>query len=476
MSNKNSPFLKQKHFLTMRNILGNKNIVHGIIITLFFMFIYHIGTMITLPGITLPSFYHQQAKTSFLSTIDLLSAGGFDKMSIFAIGLSPYITAQIIVQLLSSDLVRPLKNLASAGEYGKRKIEIIIRLLTLPFCLIQAYAILAMILNSNSSGSRSGIKIFDCEEIKKIPIKSLLCLMFLLTSGTYIAIFFSDMITKRGIGNGMTTLILGGIVSSLYRNFNYAFNSIKLLIMRQSQNNDQITIFLSFFLYISIYFVLLLFIIFINGTIRKIPIQQTGQGLILDKKQLHFFTIKLNSVGVVPVIFASSLITIPGTIAQFFKNNEPRWFIEKWLTLNSWIGIMIFFFFIIIFTFFYSYVQINPMMIAENFQKSGKFILGVKVGNDTEKHLSTVLYRINCLGGPILAIIAIVPYIISITTKIPTGMALGGTANIIMVTTCLELLNSIKSIATTSGYNITKKNIDYSNNDNKTPKNITSLW
>lgn len=476
MSNKNSPFLKQKHFLTMRNILGNKNIVHGIIITLFFMFIYHIGTMITLPGITLPSFYHQQAKTSFLSTIDLLSAGGFDKMSIFAIGLSPYITAQIIVQLLSSDLVRPLKNLASAGEYGKRKIEIIIRLLTLPFCLIQAYAILAMILNSNSSGSRSGIKIFDCEEIKKIPIKSLLCLMFLLTSGTYIAIFFSDMITKRGIGNGMTTLILGGIVSSLYRNFNYAFNSIKLLIMRQSQNNDQITIFLSFFLYIFIYFVLLLFIIFINGTIRKIPIQQTGQGLILDKKQLHFFTIKLNSVGVVPVIFASSLITIPGTIAQFFKNNEPRWFIEKWLTLNSWIGIMIFFFFIIIFTFFYSYVQINPMMIAENFQKSGKFILGVKVGNDTEKHLSTVLYRINCLGGPILAIIAIVPYIISITTKIPTGMALGGTANIIMVTTCLELLNSIKSIATTSGYNITKKNIDYSNNDNKTPKNITSLW
>ena len=476
MSNKNSPFLKQKHFLTMRNILGNKNIVHGIIITLFFMFIYHIGTMITLPGITLPSFYHQQAKTSFLSTIDLLSAGGFDKMSIFAIGLSPYITAQIIVQLLSSDLVRPLKNLASAGEYGKRKIEIIIRLLTLPFCLIQAYAILAMILNSNSSGSRSGIKIFDCEEIKKIPIKSLLCLMFLLTSGTYIAIFFSDMITKRGIGNGMTTLILGGIVSSLYRNFNYAFNSIKLLIMRQSQNNDQITIFLSFFLYIFIYFVLLLFIIFINGTIRKIPIQQTGQGLILDKKQLHFFTIKLNSVGVVPVIFASSLITIPGTIAQFFKNNEPRWFIEKWLTLNSWIGIMIFFFFIIIFTFFYSYVQINPMMIAENFQKSGKFILGVKVGNDTEKHLSTVLYRINCLGGPILAIIAIVPYIISITTKIPTGMALGGTANIIMVTTCLELLNSIKSIATTSGYNITKKNIDYSSNDNKTPKNITSLW
>ena len=116
------------------------------------------------------------------------------------------------------------------------------------------------------------------------------------------------------------------------------------------------------------------------------------------------------------------------------------------------------------------------MMIADNFQKSGKFILGVKVGNDTEKHLSTVRYRINCLGGPILAIIAIVPYIISITTKIPTGMALGGTANIIMVTTCLELLNSIKSIATTSGYNITKKNIDYSNNDNKTPKNITSLW
>ena len=475
MVNNVNLFPKQKHFLTIRNILKNKNIIHGIIITLSFMFIYHIGTMITLPGITLPQFYHQQAKTSFLSTIDLLSAGGFDKMSIFAIGLSPYITAQIIIQLLSSDLVKPLKNLASAGEYGKRKIEIIIRLLTLPFCLVQSYAILVMILNSNSSGSRSGIKIFGCEEIKNIPIQNLIYLMFLLTSGTYIAIFFSDMITKRGIGNGMTTLILGGIVGSLYRNFNYAFNSIKFLVTRQNQNSDQITIFLSFFLYLFIYFMLLIFIIFVNGTIRKIPIQQTGQGLILNKEQLPFFTIKLNSVGVVPVIFASSLITIPGTIAQFFKNNEPRWFIEKWLTLNSWLGIVIFFFLIIIFTFFYSYVQINPMMVADNFQKSGKFILGIKTGNDTEKHLATVLYRINCLGGPILAIIAIIPYIISLTTKIPTGMALGGTANIIMVTTCLELLNSIKSIATASGYNITKKKIDYSNND-KSSKNITSLW
>ena len=324
MVNNVNPLSKQKHFLTIRNILKNKSIIHGIVITLFFMLIYHIGTMITLPGITLPPSYHQQAKTSFLSTIDLLSAGGFDKMSIFAIGLGPYITSQIIIQLLSSDLVKPLKNLASSGEYGKRKIEIIIRLLTLPFCLIQSYAILAMILNSNSSGSRSGIKIFGCEEIKNIPVQNLVSLMFLLSAGTYIAIFFSDMITKRGIGNGMTTLILGGIVGSLYRNFNYAFNSIKLLIVRQNRNSDQITIFLSFFLYLFIYLVLLIFIIFVNGTIRKIPIQQTGQGLILDKKQLPFFTIKLNSVGVIPVIFASSLITIPGTIAQFFKNNEPR--------------------------------------------------------------------------------------------------------------------------------------------------------
>lgn len=324
MQNKDNHFFGKKHFSTIKNILKNRNIIHGIIITLFFMLIYHVGTMITLPGIVLPPYYHQQAKTSFISTIDLLSAGGFDKMSIFAIGLGPYITAQIIIQLLSSDLVRPLKNLAKAGEYGKRRIEVIIRLLTLPFCLIQAYAILALILNSNSSGSRSGIKIFDCEEIRNIPIQNLICLMFLLSAGTYIAIFFSDMITKRGIGNGMTTLILGGIVGSLYRNFHYAFNSIKLLIIRQNQNNDQITLFLSFFLYVFIYIVLLVFIIFINGTVRKIPIQQTGQGLILDKKQLPFFTIKLNSVGVIPVIFASSVITIPGTIAQFFKNNEAR--------------------------------------------------------------------------------------------------------------------------------------------------------
>ncbi len=460
---------------TFKSIFTNKTVLVSLLITFFFVLFYHIGTMLTLPLVKLPESY--ESPGSFVDMLNLLSAGGLEHMSIFAIGLGPYITSQIIIQLLSSDLIKPLTKMAKAGERGKKKLEIITRLLTLPFCFVQAYATIALMLSSRTS---TGISIITfagetVTSISDVPPLEMFCLMLLLTAGTYVAIFVGDMITKRGVGNGVTTLILVGIVAQIFSSFRNMFHAIA----DKLSGTNQVTIVLSCILYTILFIALLLVVVYINGATRKIPIQQTGQGLIDDKKELPYLPIKLNAAGVIPVIFASSVITIPGTIAQFIPNGPAKWFIEDWLTLDSGVGVAIYFVLIILFSFFYSYIQINPQQIAENFQKAGKFIPGVRVGDDTEKHISKVLFRINWIGAPFLAIIASIPYIIAIATGIPSGMSLSGTGIIIMVTASLELWAAIKSATTTSGYVATRRNIEQSKfekDESDKDKKVTQLW
>ncbi|XQP55444.1 MAG: preprotein translocase subunit SecY [Mycoplasmoidaceae bacterium] len=473
----NNTSFRKKVKNTFKPIFTNKTVLVSLLITLGFIVLYHLGSMLTLPGVKLPVTYHTEG--SFVEMLNLLSAGGLEHMSIFAIGLGPYITAQIIIQLLSSDLIKPLAKMAKAGERGKKKLEIITRLLTLPFCFVQAYATLALILSRNAGGSGTGITIFGQNNINDLFVNQTggaIGLLFLLTAGTYIAIFIGDMITKRGVGNGVTTLILAGVIGQLLSSFNNVFNVIGIRLAA----TNQVTIVLSCILYALFFVAIVLLVIFINGATRKIPIQQTGQGLIQDKNELPYLPIKLNAAGVIPVIFASSVITIPGTIAQFIPdtNYAAKDFIVNWLTLDSWVGVAIYFVLIILFSFFYSYIQINPQQIAENFQKGGKFIPGIRMGEDTEKHITKVLFRINWIGAPFLAIVASIPYILSIATGIPSGMSLSGTGIIIMVTASLELWAAIKSASTTSGYVVTRRNIEqshYAAQETKEEK-VTQLW
>jgi len=220
-------------------------------------------------------------------------------------------------------------------------------------------------------------------------------LITIFTGGTYLALFLGDMITKRGVGNGMTLLILSGIVSSIVSNFQISFEVIKGKF-DLSSTPEFVGMVLSIILYIGIFVILLFACIFVNDSVRKIPIQQTGQGLINETKDLPFLPIKLNASGVIPVIFASSLLTIPTTIEQFLSSGNPgKAFINDYLQIETPVGLTLYFVLIILFSVFYSYVQINPQNLSENFQKSGKFIPGVKSGVDTERHITKVLMRIN---------------------------------------------------------------------------------
>jgi preprotein translocase subunit SecY len=212
-------FNRRKEKNIFVRIFTNKNVLLSLFLTAFLLIIFHIGSIIPLPGIKIKA--GAANASDFTSMLNLLAGGGLSRMSLFAVGVGPYITAQIITQLLSSDLIPAMTRMAKSGERGKKQLEIITRVLTLPFCIAQSYAIIALLLNSNG-GDSGNITIFGQTSLSELTFKEIITLIIIFAAGTYISIFFGDMITKRGIGNGVTLLILSGIVGSLFSNFNVA--------------------------------------------------------------------------------------------------------------------------------------------------------------------------------------------------------------------------------------------------------------
>lgn len=456
----------------LRKIFTNKKVIIAIVTTIALLILFRLGSIVPMPFITIKE--AAGGSNSLMEMINLLGGGGLSQVSMFAIGISPYITAQIIMQLLSSDLIPPLSRLSKSGERGRKKIEVYTRILTLPLAAIQAYAILMLV----TTGQTSIVEFSASMTFAQNSPMFYFFYITLMISGTYISIFLADLITKRGAGNGVTMIILAGILSSLFSSFQTVFLSFQAI----SGQNAKLISIISSIVYVVFYILLVIAVIFVNGSVRKIPIQQVGQSLTLNPDELSYLPLKVNTVGVIPVIFASSLMTIPSTIAQFLPTTDPsRYVIEQYVSLNGVSGIIIYFILILFFTFFYSYVQLNPEKISKDFKKSGRFIPGIKMGRDTEKHITKTLFRVNWIGAPFLGIIAAIPYIASLVSRvvsngtvvIPSSSALGGTGLVIIVTAAFDFWSSIQSTATTTSYTTKKKHIE--NNIEKT--NVDSqLW
>ncbi len=473
----NKASISKKSFWTqLKQMFTNKQVIVSFIATMVLLILFRIGATITIPGIHIPTGQISGSDSSFLGILNLLGGGGTSRLSFMAVGVSPYITAQIIIQLLSSDLVKPLTRLSKSGERGKRKIEIITRLLTIPFALMQAYAVLSL---AGASGGGQ-ITFFGQANIASIQGYQLFFLLIGMTAGTFLTLFIGDIISKRGVGNGITLIILVGIVSSLFTNFSSVFQFITQSGGNNKADNELLKYF-SFIMYVVFFIIILLATTFMNGAVRKIPIQQIGQGLSKEIDEMPYLPIKLNAAGVIPVIFASSIMTIPPTIAQFLtRDSSAALFINNYLAIESPVGLTIYAVLILLFGFFYAHIQVNSEKLAENFQKSGKFIPGVKMGEETQKYISRTLNRVSFIGVPFLILIAIIPYILSMTTNIPSGLALGGTGIIIMVTGSLDFWSSLKSAQTNYTYsNITKglkKSNEYQIKGNGQKEKIRRLW
>lgn len=463
----------------IKKIFKSKAVLISIFVTLFLILFYNVMSKISMPYLKPPSGENEtNSNNPFISMLNLLGGGGLTNLSIFATGISPYITTQIIIQLLSSDVIPPLARLTKNGEKGRKRLSMITKIITLPFTIVQAYSIIAVF-------ESQGVQFGGPEGSTLSAGFYQFLYMALMCAGTYIAIFFSDIITKKGVGNGVTTIILSGIVSQLVGNFTLVKSNIDASV---AGNLYQI---IAFVFYIFFYIIILWTITFISCSSRKIPIQQTGQSLIKEGDDLPYLPFKLNTGGVIPVIFASSLITLPLTIAEIVRSSgagDDNWFVlfsNNVFNFNQVGGIITYMTLIILFTFFYSHVQLNPNKISTDFMKSGRFILGVKIGTVTEKYLSRVLYRINWIGGPFLALITALPYIVSYITGgiIPSVASLGGTGIIIMVSGSIDLWDSIASASTTSSYTVKRKKIQESDiiiqsnvEENDQKNKDTLLW
>ncbi len=432
--------IKKKKVVRDNFFTHNKNLLWRILFTLLIIVFIRFMSHLTVPGIKVLKSTDIN-NNEFLNLISMLGGGTIGKFSIVALGVSPYITASIIVQLLSTDVIPVLTRWSKSGQKGRKKLDRLTRILTIPFALMQGTATIFTMVKEgiiepkwSNTPDGGGSSIFYYILVPCV-----------LLAGNMFMLWLGDQITRKGIGNGISIIIFSGIVAKLPFSIKTTYD---FWLGSQADPNLFFEGLLKFIVYMIMFVFVILFVIILNETERHIPIRQTGSGLATKEEDKTFMPLKLNSAGVIPVIFASALISAPMTISQIIQINHPSSlfvnFVNSYLSFSSWSGIIIYAILVVLFSFLYAQVQINPQKIAENFQKSGKFIPGIKPGKDTEKYLSNVINRLSSVGSIALALVAVLPYVISKITNLPSSLAIGGTGLIIMVTVSLQTIRQIK--------------------------------
>ena len=438
-------------------IFKNKDIRDRILFTIMIFFIYRIGCNIIVPGGTLND---SIGDTDLLSLMNLMGGGALQNFSVFALGVSPYITASIIVELLSKDVLPALTELTKQGQSGRKKIEMTNRILTLVLGAVQGYGIIVTMYNSGAIS-------FVDELNAWMYIKTIIIMM----AGSMLVMWMADQITQKGVGNGVSMIIFGGIIASLpsqiFTATQYFFTSE--LVTEESRIVQGA---LKLGLYLATYVLIIVFVTFIEKSIRKIPVQHSGTGGALNAKvnNTSFLPIKINSAGVIPVIFAGSLMMAPAVIVSFivedYTSNETitnvlNIFNQSALTEMPWFdgskwympwGLIIYVILTFAFSFFYSNLTINPENLADDFQKQGSYIPGIRPGNETQRYVSKVLNRVTFLGATALTLIAAFPVVLTLLNVVPSSLALGGTGMIIVVGVALETAQQIDGLLASSSH------------------------
>ena len=432
-------------------ILKNKEIMNRIMFTILILFIFRIGAQITVPGVTLGDDLQNYLDSSYaLSLMNLLGGGTLQSFSIFALGVSPYITAQIIVELLATDVLPALSELKRQGQSGRKKMELATRYLTLMLGAVQAYGIIQTMKSSDAITFVTASQ----EWLTYIYI------IVIMMAGSMIVMWLGDQISVKGIGNGISMIIFAGIVCSLPSQIGNAFTLwVGNSALAGQGDSARIAGIFKFLLYILAYVLIISFVTFIELSKRKIPVQHSGKGggQTQSMSRASFLPIKVNSAGVIPVIFASSILMAPSVIVAFVDAEHSS---DKWLGIfqtstmyempGGWQmpwGLIIYLILTIAFTFFYANVQINPQQLAENFQKNGSYIPGIHTGNETERYVRKVLNRVTFIGAMALALIAALPVVLTLTVfKDNPSLALGGTGLIIVVGVALEINSQIDGL------------------------------
>lgn len=426
----------------LKQIWNSKDLRKKILFTLGILFIFRLLGQISIPGADLDALKLVFAQNQLLGMFSALTGGKAENFSIILMGLSPYINASIIIQLLTV-IVPKLENLSKEGEQGRKKLNQYTRLLTLPIAFVQSYGMIALL------NSQSGVPIVENMNAPNV----ILPIMLTVTTGSILLMWLGELITEKGIGNGVSLLIFAGIISSIPSILGQS------LALAQESNEQLIPLVIM----ILITIILTVLVVLVAEAERRVPVIYSGHGVRGGRGAQSTLPIKINQAGMVPIIFAVSVVSFPTLLATFFQNSTNPWlrdtasFFNIYFNQNS-IPYMIFYFLLVIaFTFFYVSITFNPEQVAENIQKRGGYIPGIRPGKQTAEHLGKISNRLNVFGGLFIAFIAISPIALGL---IFTSLALGsvptlinGASLIIIAGVVLELLRQINAQLVMHDYN-----------------------
>ena len=429
-------------FKLLREALKVKQVRSKILFTIFIVFVFRIGTSITVPWVNANSL-NALSGLSFLNMLSLVSGNAMKNFSVFALGVSPYITASIVVQLLQMDLLPKFVEWGKQGEVGRRKLNQATRYIALVLAFVQ------------SVGITAGFNALSGAKLLTVPLTPQVFLVIggILTAGSMIVTWLGEQITDKGYGNGVSMIIFAGIVASIP-------DMVKGIYVDYFVNVPSSRL-RSSLIFVAILIIAVLLIVYFTTYVEqakyKIPIQYTkvAQGA----PSSSYLPLKINPAGVIPVIFASSITAAPAAILQFVSASGLNWewvkTAQELVSTSTPTGVALYALLIILFTFFYTFVQINPEKAAENLQKSGAYIHGVRPGKGTEEYMSKLLRRLATVGSIFLGVISILPIVAKDLFGLSEVVAFGGTSLLIIISTGIEGIKQLE------GYLLKRKYVGF---------------
>ena len=416
---------------TLRTLLSNPDLRRRVLLTMGLLVVFRVLAHVPMPGVDLAALREFFTRNELFGLLNLFTGGSMENFSLVLMGVGPYITASIIFQLLVI-IVPRLEELQKEGEAGRQQINQYTRLLTVPLAVLQGYSTLLLLRNQGVVDLAGG---FD-----------LIAILLTITAGTMLVMWFGELISEYGLGNGVSLLIALGIMTGIPTSLSQTYATI-----------DQ-----TGYLSVLIFGVLALFatvaIVFVNEAERQIPIiyARRVRGLTRQGGVSTNLPLKVAMAGVIPIIFALSLMLFPPVVARFLQTMDIDWVrtaAEKTIDLfgnDTFYGIT-YFIFVIAFTYFYTFVVFQPEQVAENIQKQGGFVPGVRPGRETANYLGAVLSRLTLFGALFLGLLAVLPFIVQAITNVQT-LVLGGTSTLIIVSVVLDTMRQIRAHLQTRRY------------------------
>ncbi len=418
-------------FTKFKKILSDPEIIKHLAFTLAILFVFKVGTFIPVPLIDINGIKNSLADNDFLTILDTFSGGGLSSFSILALGISPYITAAIIIQMLQM-IIPTMKEWQDMGDIGKQKSNKVTRYLTIAIALIQALALLLGL----------GTRAENIFWIEAFPIKwyyyAYMCIV--IAAGSAFTMWLADLITKHGIGNGSSMIICAGIIASIPDMFNTLWSDY----LGDNFSGSNCAIYISI---IVIYLLMILAIVYFESAKRRIPVQYANR----QGNEHSDIPLKLNSSGVIPIIFAQTILAIPTTIIGMMgletDSSEWAYWIDQIFSDDQPIGMLLYVLMIVFFTYFYSFLTIDPDKMGDNLSKQNAFIPGFKPGEETKIQLSSILFRVTTIGAIGLAVVALIPIIVQLSFGTDSSVTMGGTSLLIIVGVAIETANQVETEA-----------------------------